>query len=104
MNPDQLSTAFYMVARLADKLGEAPIKDKVWENQIDEHWFIKINGHSKEVKGLPAYCMEIEYDGFPAGNISPFDGTMLAGEEINEDEFIAAVQKKLADLGVEVEC
>lgn len=104
MRQDRVCTVFYAVSKLCEVLKEAPIRDKVWENQIDEHWFIKINGHSKEMKGIPAYCMEIEYDGFPAGNISPFDGTMLAGEEINEDEFIAAVQKKLADLGVEVEC
>ena len=91
---------FYAVSKLCEVLKEAPIKDKVWEHKIDDHWFIKINGHAKDMEGIPPFHMTIEYDGFPAGSISPFDGTMLAGEEINEDAFIAAVQKKLAGLGV----
>lgn len=102
MDTDQVTTAFYMVARLADKLGETPIKGKVWEHRIDDHWFIKINGHSKEMQEIPPYCMTIEYDGFPAGCISPFDGTMLAGEEINEDEFIDAVIAKLESMGADM--
>ncbi len=103
MRQDRVCTVFYAVSKLCEVLKEAPIRDKVWENQIDEHWFIKINGHSKEMKGIPAYCMTIEYDGFPAGIISPFDGMMVSGEVINEDALIAAMKKKLVGLGVSLD-
>ncbi len=103
MRKDRVCTVFYAVSKLCAALKEAPIQGKVWENQIDEHWFIKINGHSKEMQEIPPFCMTIEYDGFPAGIISPFDGTMLAGEVVNEDEFIEAVEKKLAGLGVSMD-
>jgi len=102
MNPDQLSTAFYMVARLADKLGEAPIKDKLWTHKLDDHWSIKINGFHEEKESIPPYHMTIEFNGFPAGCVSPWEGVFAAGTEANEDAFIDAVIVKLEDLGVDV--
>ncbi len=102
MNPDQLSTAFYMVARLADKLGEAPIKDKVWTHKLDDHWSIKINGFHEEKDSVPPYHMMIEFNGFPAGCVSPWEGVFAAGTEANEDEFIDAVIVKLEALGMDV--
>jgi hypothetical protein len=102
MNPDQLSTAFYMVARLADKLGEAPIKDKLWTHKVDDHWLVKINGCPKEKESIPPYHMMVEFNGFPAGCVSPFEGVFAAGTEANEDGFIDAVIVKLESLGVDV--
>ena len=102
MNPDQLSTAFYMVARLADKLGEAPIKNKVWTHKLDDHWSIKINGFHEEKDSVPPYHMMIEFNGFPAGCVSPWEGVFAAGTEANEDAFIDAVIVKLEGLGMDV--
>jgi hypothetical protein len=102
MNPDQLSTAFYMVARLADKLGEAPIKDKLWTHKVDDHWLVKINGCPKEKESIPPYHTMVEFNGFPAGCVSPFEGVFAAGTEANEDGFIDAVIVKLESLGVDV--
>jgi len=102
MNPDQLSTAFYMVARLADKLGEAPIKNKVWTHKLDDHWSIKINGFHEEKDSVPPYHMMIEFNGFPAGCVSPWEGVFAAGTEANEDAFIDAVIVKLKGLGMDV--
>ncbi len=99
MEQDQVCTAFYAVAKLAEVLKESPIRDKIWEHQIDRHWFIKINGYSKQVNGIPPYNMFIEFNGYPAGILSPFDGTIAAGTEANEDTFIEAVKKKLESLG-----
>lgn len=102
MNPDQLSTAFYMVARLADKLGEAPIKNKVWTHKLDDHWSIKINGFHDEKESIPPYHMMIEFNGFPAGCVSPWEGVFAAGTKANEDAFIDAVIVKLEGLGMDV--
>lgn len=103
MRQDRVCTVFYVVSKLCEILKETPIRDKVWEHKIDDHWFIKINGHSQEMKGIPAFHMTIEYDGFPAGIVSPFEGTIAAGEAVNEDVFIEAVEKKLESLGVSMD-
>ncbi len=103
MRQDRVCTVFYAVSKLCEILKESPIKGKVWEHKIDDHWFIKINGHSKEMQGIPAFHMTIEYNGFPAGIVSPFEGTIAAGEAANEDTFIEAVQKKLESLGVSMD-
>lgn len=103
MRKDRVCTVFYAVSKLCEVLKESPIKDKVWEHKIDDHWFIKINGHGKDMEGIPPFHMTIEYDGFPAGILSPFEGTIVAGEAVNEDAFIEAVEKKLAGLGVSMD-
>ncbi len=102
MNPDQLTTAFYMVARLADKLGQAPIKDKVWKHKVDDHWSVKINGFPKEKESIPPYHMMVEFNGFPAGCVSPWEGVFAAGSAANEDVFIDAVMEKLESLGADM--
>ena len=102
MNPDQLTTAFYMVARLADKLGEAPIKDKVWTHKVDDHWFVKINGCPEKKESIPPYHMLVEFNGFPAGCVSPWEGVFAAGTEANEDLFIDAVMAKLESMGADM--
>lgn len=63
----------------------------LWESQVDEHWKIRVNGHSETVEGVPRYSAAIEYNGWPAGIIDPSGGIMTAGSEANEDTFIAAV-------------
>jgi len=80
MNPDQLSTAFYMVARLADKLGEAPIKDKLWTHKLDDHWSIKINGFHEEKESIPPYHMTIEFNGFRLAASVPGKGSLRPGQ------------------------
>ena len=62
MRQDRVCTVFYVVSKLCEILKETPIRDKVWEHKIDDHWFIKINGHSQEMKGIPAFHMTIEYE------------------------------------------
>lgn len=100
--PDQLCTMYYLVAKLADALGEAPIRNKVWTHKVDEQWFIKINGHPETMDGIPPYCLFVEYGGFPAGCMTPFEGTFAAGSAANEDEFIRVVTEKLVGLGVDL--
>lgn len=91
-----------MVARLAEELGAAPIKGKVWTHKLDDHWLIKINGCHEKKDSIPPYCMFVEFNGFPAGCLSPFEGSFADGTAANEDEFIDAVIAKLEGLGVDV--
>jgi hypothetical protein len=98
-----ISEAFNAVVDLALSLGVRSIKDlpACWEHQVDEYWFIAINGHnapkfarqtaSGETEVPPFHCY-IEFNGFPAGLITPYDGIIAAGSVANEDAFIAALK------------
>ena len=63
---------------------------------INDQWEAWINGRDEvlptdggvEVKPFHAY---VEYNGWPAGIVSAYDGEFVAGEAANLDSFLAAV-------------
>lgn len=94
-----VSEAFNAVVDLALALGVRSIKDMpaCWEHQVDEHWHIAINGHHTDrqtTRGntVPPFHCYIEFNGFPAGLITPYNGIIAAGSAANEDSFIAALR------------
>ena len=96
----QVSEAFNAVVDLALSLGVRSIKGlpACWEHQVDEHWHIAINGHHTDQQtsrgnNVPPFHCYIEFNGFPAGLITPYDGIIAAGSVANEDAFIAALQR-----------
>ena len=62
-----------------------------WEHQVDEHWFIKVNGHKEPIDNIQPYEMIVWFNGWPAGVIHPDRGVIAAGTLVNEDTFIAAL-------------
>lgn len=42
---------------------------------------------------VPAFHCYVEFNGWPAGLLSPYDGTFAAGEAANEETFIAALEQ-----------
>lgn len=101
-----LSEAFTRVCDLALALGVKSIKDLpgCWEYQVDEHWWIAVNGHNgatRCAKGadVPPFRCYVEFNGWPAGIIDPYGGTIVAGEAANEDAFIAALDKAIEAVG-----
>lgn len=100
MDDSDIALAFTLIAEYAIELGARSIGqlDGCWERQIDEHWWVAINGHAEPVicsRGAPVpelHCY-IEYDGWPAGAINAFNGLIAAGEKANEQTFIAAVRR-----------
>jgi hypothetical protein len=96
-------TAMDAVAQLAISLDAIPLHKHAgcWEHQIDKQWWIAFNGQKQAVecsKGISVdpYHVYIEFNGWPAGIINPFEGTLCAGEIANESTFIAAVEKATA--------
>ena len=95
----KIGETFYEVMQLGSRLGVKNINTLpgCWEHQVDDKWFIAVNAHDSPVecsKGpsvAPFHCY-VEYNGFPAGLISPHDGIIAAGECANEDTFIAALK------------
>lgn len=95
-----LEKIFELVTELATKDKVVPIKDKIWERKIDKHWKIVVNGYNKtkELRGvkIPAYHIYVEFNGFPAGFLNPFDGIICAGKEANIERFIGALETAIA--------
>jgi hypothetical protein len=94
-----MAEAFLKIAQLAGALNVRDINklDGCWEHQVDERWWIALNGHSEmrlssdggEIAPFTAY---IKYNGWPAGVIDPRGGVIAAGECANERTFIEALE------------
>lgn len=94
-----LCEAFSVMAELATALGVSKIGNLpgCWEHQIDDQWWISVNGHDKAVSNrdgfnVEPFSMAITYNGWPAGICYRNGGLIAAGECANEDTFISAMQ------------
>jgi hypothetical protein len=99
------------IANLALALDAHPLNKHpmCWTHQIDEHWFVAMNGHTepRRVEGAPnrmGYTVEpfhiaLWYNGWLAAsfNISG-KGFICRGEAANEDTALEAINRKLAAL------
>lgn len=99
---EQISVAMLAIADLAITLGAAPMTkyEGCWEHQVDDNWWIAINGHGDDKKcskgpNVKPYCCYVEFNGFPAGLLNPYGGAIAAGIVANEDAFISALQKAI---------
>lgn len=99
MTEQKISEAFSEIAELAKVLDVKDIGKLpgCWEYQIDDQWWIAVNGHSEAIecstgsKVDPFNCY-VQYNGWPAGLFDPYGGTIAAGTGANEDNFIAAIK------------
>lgn len=99
MTEKPVSLVFMLLADLGIKGDASPLHkfEHCWEKQIDERWWIAMNGHreprkcSKGTEVQPFNCY-VEYNGWPAGILDPFGGILAAGECANEDTFIKALR------------
>jgi hypothetical protein len=95
-----------LIADFAIALGDAPINKcpNCWECVIDERWKLACNPH-REPKHcsfahieIPAGHFYAEYNGWPAGLFSPYDGTFSAAGAANPEAFMDAIEAKIASL------
>jgi len=107
------------VAELAIALGEAPMKDRVWEVDLDERWSLAFNGYSEPrgtseawarrglgpLQKIPKYAIYLTYDKVPAGVVLQVpDPTLrepqgwLAGPEV-EAHVLDAIHRRAAHGG-----
>ena len=93
----EISEAFVKAIELAAACGARKINQLpgCWSHQIDGHWKIDVNGKDVTVENIPPYHIAIEYNGWPAGILSPIGGIIAAGEGANETTFIAALDKAI---------
>ena len=74
------------------------------EMEVDEHWWIAVNGHAEMVAcsngpEVPPYSAYVEFNGWPAGIFNRAGGQFVAGSLANEDAFIAAMEKAIERSG-----
>ena len=100
-----IAEAFGAVIDYVDASVGAPLNrfPGCFEARIDAHWHIALNGHatpstcSRGVEVEPFHCY-VEFNGWPAGDLTPFGGIIAAGGVANEDAFIAALRMATEDL------
>jgi hypothetical protein len=100
-----VTEAYLLIAELCIALDAAPLSKHAgcWEERIDAHWDIAMNGHKKPMQSsygaeVAPFCAYLRYNGFPAGIASPNGGIIANGSMANEDSFIAAVKTKLTEI------
>ena len=95
-----VAEVFLGLALLAEHDGVGSINQLpgCWQREF-EPWTIWLNGHEQPRKGgprddieVPPYHCYIEFNGWPAGLVTPRGGTIAAGSAANEDSFIAAIE------------
>lgn len=107
MATNKYTAAFCAVVELAEALGVSKINEfpGCWELQVDDQWFIALNGHDKPTacsrnptgfEGVAPFCCYVEFNGWPAGVVSPSDGVFAAGSAANEQTFIEAMKRRAA--------
>lgn len=99
MTDRQITRVFGEIINLCAALGAENINELqgCWEYQVDDQWFIALNGHSKPAKcsrggEVEPFGCYVEWNGWPAGTMNPFGGILAAGEAANEASFIAALK------------
>jgi hypothetical protein len=99
MSNPPIKEAFYEIVMLAERMGVEDINELpgCWECQIDERWWIAVNGHREPAKcsagpEVPPFTAYVQFNGWPAGIIDPYGGIIAAGDAANEDAFITALK------------
>jgi hypothetical protein len=92
--------SFAAVAELAISLGVRGINTlpACWEHQVDEHWWVAVNGHNKPIlcsteASVPPFSIYVVFNGWPAGIIDAHGGCLAAGALANEETFLEAVRQ-----------
>lgn len=99
MTEPRVSVAFGKLADLCIALGQHPLNKHAgcWEHQVDERWWVCINGHPEPRKNsdgfeVPQFDCVVKYNGWPAGMFGPYGGIIAAGDCANEETFIEALE------------
>ncbi len=62
----------------------------------DEGWYVAVNGHRHEVEvrgsKVPPFTAYVQWNGWPAGLLTPMQGTIAAGEAANGETLVAWLQ------------
>jgi len=104
---ERIAVLFDLIVKLHQQQ-QLPSMDKMdgpWIERVDSRWTFALNGKDKAVRVEPEgsmgwdvqpYHVAVWFNGWAAGEFSPFSGWMAAGDGANEETFIAALRDRLA--------
>lgn len=107
----RVAESFAKTCQLGMALGITNIKTLpgCWTHQVDERWWIALNGHDKDTLAaspdgmstgvgfkVPPYSCYIEFNGWAWGIIGPDGGECMFGGAANENTFIEALDAAAA--------
>ncbi len=108
--PQEIPQVFAKIVELCEALGVSNIKELpgCWKHRIDDQWKIWVNGHDRPITirwpgvirdkvEIPPFHAYIEFEGWPAGLVSPKGGTMVAGRVAHKDTFIEALDRAIKE-------
>jgi hypothetical protein len=94
---------FMLICEFAELSGAAPLNYHAdcWEAEIDDKWKIAVNAHNDPRPTtygypVPPISAFLQYNGWPAGIVTPTGGYMAAGDAANEDALITALNQRIA--------
>lgn len=97
-----ITEVFGIIVELAESMGVQDINQEAacWEVDIDSHWSISVNGHREAVTcvhgvNVAPFTAYLQYNGWPAGMITPLSGLIAAGNAVNEQSFIDACKVRI---------
>jgi len=101
-----MSEVFVRIAELALALGVRGIGNLpgCWEHDVDGVWWIAMNGRATAAKcsrgpEVAPFTAYVEFNGWPAGLVTPGGGVIAAGEAANERALIEALVAATTRLG-----
>lgn len=93
-----IPAVFDETIKLALALGASSIKDLpgCWECEVDDQWWVAINGHDAPCKcshgaSVDPFTAYFEFNGWPCAMVAAWGGDILSGEAANEHALIAAL-------------
>jgi hypothetical protein len=99
--PD-LNDIWNAVSELAERDGALPLNKHpgCWYRRIDQRWEIGLNAHKERLPcpfadgpiDIEPFNLFVVFNGWPAGIITPYDGTICAGEAANLETFNDALK------------
>ena len=81
---DVLLDAWVHIGTIAAAAGVVPLNQHpgLWEFEVGP-WKLQVNGRREKIGDVPPYHAFVEFNGWPAGLIHPYGGTIAAGEAAN---------------------
>lgn len=86
--------AFMLIGELAYARGARNIKATTGLHRfdIDATWSVAVNPHAEKIENVLPYHAMVWFNGWPAGIVFAYGGSIVAGDGANEDSLVKALR------------
>lgn len=100
-----LAKAFVLIAERFGRIFVAPLPKRLLEiGSPTEGWGVRLNPTSEAVDGIQPYRAHVTFNGWPAGIMQPYGGTMMAGDHDGKSTEDALIEWLQSDMGATPAC